>query len=81
MGRHPELRSALPTTFVKRRKTAKLLTPTIVLTTVVILVIASIVGVAVTGSVFDSKGVYAGEVEAAGAFLLIAVSALFQWQI
>jgi hypothetical protein len=75
MRRYPELRPALPTNFVKPTKTAKVLTPAIVLTTLGILTVSSIVGIAVAGSDFGLKGIHIGGEKIAQAFLLIAVSA------
>lgn len=74
MGRYPELSTALPTHFVKPTRTAKLLTPAIVFTTVAVLAGASVVGIAIAGLVFGSGGVQTGGVKATQGLLLAAVS-------
>ena len=75
MRRYPELRPALPTNFVKPTKTAKVLTPAVVLTNLGILTVTSIVGIPVAGSDFGLKGIHMSGEKIAQAFLLLAVSA------
>lgn len=76
MGRYPEVRSALPTHFVKQTRTAKMLPPAITFMTVMTLAAASIVGIVVAGYIFGVKTAAIGGVKAAQGFQLLAVSKL-----
>jgi hypothetical protein len=73
MGKYPELRPALPTNSVKPTFTARVLTPAIVFTALLVLSVTSVVGLAIPGGIF-AGGIHGGGVKAAQALFMIAVS-------
>lgn len=68
------MRTALPTNFIKPTTTSKVLTPSIVFLTVVVLASSSVVVVAIAGSIFGSRRSHPSGVKIAQALLVIAVS-------
>ena len=76
MGRYPypDLRPALPASFMKPSRTARLLQPGIVLATVVILGGMSLLAILVAGSVFTSVDLRTSGMNATQALASISVS-------
>jgi hypothetical protein len=74
MGRYPDLRPALPTSFVKPSRTLRILLPGIVLATVIILGCVSLVALIVAASVFESASPRTSGVNTTQAFAVSAVS-------
>jgi hypothetical protein len=72
----PDLPTALPIHFVRPSRTRKLLSPILVLLTVVILAIASMVGICVAIVVLSTSGSRTGSVVTSQGFGVIAVSSL-----
>lgn len=68
-----DLPTALPIHFIVPSRTRKLLSPVLVLLTVVILAIASVVGICVAIVVLSSSGARTGSVVTAQGFGVVAV--------
>lgn len=74
MRPYPDLNAALPASFVTPSRTSKILRPGIVLTTVLVLAVVSVVGLAVAAAVLSSGAERTKSVNAVQALALIAVS-------
>ena len=76
MGRYPypDLLPALPASFMKPSRTARLLQPGIVFATVIILGCMSLLAVLVAGSIFSSLDARTSGTNATQALALISVS-------
>lgn len=74
MKRYPELQPAIPATLLRLSRTSRVLTPGIVLVTVLVLALTSIAGTVITAAVFSSKSPHTVSTSAAQAFVLITVS-------
>jgi hypothetical protein len=74
MGRYPDLQPALPATVLTPSRTQRILQPSIVLVTVVLLGAMSLVGMIVAAAIFLRAGMHSKSVNATQAFALIAVS-------
>ena len=73
MDGYPEARCTVPTNVLRPSRTARILTPCIVFSAVIILTAASITGVVVAASVYESASPYQPGESAAQVFVLIAV--------
>lgn len=76
MGPYPDLRPALPTHYIRTSRTKKLLSPAIVLVTVIALAVMSLMELVVTIVVLMDDGMRSGSEMASVGFGIIAVSGL-----
>lgn len=74
MGPYPDLQPALPAHFVRPSRTARLLSPLLVLIMVVLVALMSLVGLCVAIAVFSSSSPRTGSMDAAQGFEIVAVS-------
>ena len=72
--RYPEPRQAVPMNFLHLSRTSKIITPGIVLVTILILLVASIAGIFIAIPIFDSKIPHKLGIKVAQVFVLIVVN-------